>query len=890
MQLTDKLVMKNLKLNKKRTTVTVIGIILAVALLTSLATLVSSFQMSLIESQKSKNGDYHVSFSGVTGEDLDFLKQNRSIERMYTIHVLGEAYLPESKNDYKPYACVISMEPDAYERTTIHLVEGRFPQNAEEVVIPKHLKTNGMVGYKIGDEICLELGKRVTVEGHEPLTQALGYMGEAETIINAAEKKYTVVGIMDRPGYGVEAYTAPGYTFLTLDGESNAQDNITVYARLTKEGIKKHNEVIASILGVDVELYQKVNSETSGATEEEYARYAEEMTHARFAADINYWLMKYENPWPVDGSLMAMFVIALIIAFIILFTSVYCIENSFEISVAEKIRQLGMLAGIGATKKQIRRFVYKEAGVLGGIGIAGGVLSGLFATYVLTHVCNLLLKDMMNAPIYFSPSVPAILGSVIFGVITIYLSAFGSARKAGKISPMEAVLNRKEYVGNRKKLKTPRYVKKLFGIGGVISYKSIKRSKSKYRTAVVSILICTVTFIVISYFMSMAFDMVSLAYVNQKYNLCFDLYLNDESELDKTVFDNLEYADKYVYERCEILNVDQAVYTKQYKEYMDMHGLPESEHFIYLIAMEDLAFEAYARECGIFNPGDNAVLVNDELAVGLGEDGKQAAVIPVFQMDRGDTMHFYDLDSSKAIINENDEVIPETIERIDYSLNLAGVTDIRPMGYAGSNNTQFLVISDSAAKKAEIKMRPQYKIYFISRDADALQEEITRDLLMTFPDDAGYSIYNRDQNARNERSWWLLLEIFAYGFISVIALIGITSIINTLSTGVELRSRDFATLRSVGMTDKQFHHMICMETLFTGGKSLAYGVLLGMLISYGINRFECRYDTAIPFHPPIFEAVLVCVVVFGIIYVIIRMTLKNIMKRNIVETIKNENM
>ena len=890
MQLTHKLVIKNLKLNKKRTMVTVIGIILAVALLTALATLVSSFQMSLIESQKSKNGDYHVSFTGVTGEDLEFLRQNRCIEHIYTINTLGEAYLPESKNDYKPYACVISMEPDIYERTTIHLVEGRFPQNAEEVVIPKHLKTNGMVGYKVGDEIRLELGKRVTVEGHEPLTQSLGYMGEAETIIDATEKKYTVVGIMDRPGYGVEAYTAPGYTFLTLDGEADAQDKITVFARLTKEGIKKHNEVIASILGVDVELYKRVNSETGQATAEDYAGYEEQMRNARFGVDTNYWLMKYENPWPIDGSLMALFVIALIVALIILFTSVYCIKNSFEISVAEKIRQLGMLSGIGATKKQIRSFVYREATIMGEIGIVGGVCSGLFATYVLTHVCNLLLKNMLNSSICFSPSVPAIIGSVILGVITIYLSAFGSARKAGKISPMEAIQNRKEYVGDRKGLKTPRYVKKLYGIGGVISYKSIKRNKNKYRTTVVSIFICTVTFIVISYFMSMVFDIVSLAYVNQKYNLCFDLYLGDETKLDRTVFDSLEYADRYIIERYEIMNVDQPAYTKQYKKYMEAHGLTEDEQFIYLIAMEDMAFEAYARECGIFNPGNSAILVNDTLAVGMGESGKQAAVIPVFQMEGGDTMKFYELDDSEVKFNDRDEVIPETIRRTDYSLTLAGVTDIRPMGYADSNYSQFLVISDSTAEQTNIRMDPQYKVYFISRDADALQEEISRDLLMTFPEDAGYSIYNRDRNARDERSLWLLLEIFAYGLITVIALIGITNIINTLSTGVELRSREFATLRSVGMTDRQFHRMICLETLFTGGKSLILGVSLGMLISYGINRLECTYDTAIPFHPPIREALLVCVVVFGIIYVIIRMTVKNIMKRNIVETIKNENL
>ena len=67
------------------------------------------------------------------------------------------------------------------------------------------------------------------------------------------------------------------------------------------------------------------------------------------------------------------------------------------------------------------------------------------------------------------------------------------------------------------------------------------------------------------------------------------------------------------------------------------------------------------------------------------------------------------------------------------------------------------------------------------------------------------------------------------------ALIGITSIINTLNTNIELRSRDFAMLKSIGITNAQFKKMIQAECVFISLKSLITGVAGGMILSYGIN-------------------------------------------------------
>lgn len=896
MRLIRKLVQKNLLLNKKRTIVTIVGIILSVSLLTALSTLVSSFQKSLVEYQKQKGGDFHVAFSKATKEDLDYFSKNRCIESFYIMNELGYAYLPESKNNAKPYAYFISMEQDAVKKARFHLLEGRFPQNENEIVIPRHLKTNGRMEVAVGETITLQMGERVFTDGQERIYQITEYQGENEEFLPTTTKEYTVVGIMERPGYGVEGYTAPGYTFLTLAPETS--DQITVFVRFTKQGIKKQNEVIPSILGVDVELYKKIQqggeNDAIEISDEEIERMEEELSNAKYGMYLNYWLLRYENLWSFDSAMVVVLSLAIIVAIIIMVTSVYCIKNSFEISIVEKIRQYGMLSSIGATKRQIRKSVYTEASIMGVIGIIVGVVSGLFAAFILIGVSNFLLRESLNLSLVYAPSPVSIIVAVILGIVTIYFSALGSAVKAGRISPMEAIRNQQEIKVIAKKIKAPGYVKALFGIGGVISYKSIKRNKKKYRTTVVSIIICTVTFIVITYFMSMAFSLVNMVYVDEKYNLEFSLYFHDEEEeeFDLDIIKKLDHVKECVMKKNRYIYVEQAQsdFSPSYKEYASLAGLIDRDIDLNLIVLDDASFDRYAMQCGVLNAKGKGILVNEEYHEDLGKKRNQKGMLTVYRYKMGDTVKLYTQNDDMAELDENDELIPETVEKTYYDFTLAGVTDKRPMGELTNDYCVMLVVSDSTAKEKKLDLAMYYHIYIITDEADAVQDDIEQNVLPKCGENTGYSLYNRDKNAREEKSLFLLLDIFAYGLITVIALIGITSIINTINTSVELRSREFATLRSVGMTDRQFLRMIRLESFFTGGKALAIGVSLGMLISFAIWCIECVNDKVIPFKPPIFPATIACICVLVLIYVIIRLSLKGIMKRNIIETIKNENL
>ena len=271
MNLMKTLTLKNLKLNRKRTIVTIVGIILATALLSALVTLVSSFQYSMIEYQKQKDGDFHVKFSNVKMSELSEFKNNRNIESTFETMGMGFAKLDGCKNEDKPYAYVMATDEAGFERGCFHLIEGRMAKNEDEIVIPRHLKTNGRIDIKVGDEITLDVGKRYDSNTESVIGENCAYEHEAETLTDTVTKRYKVVGIMERPGYKMEDYSAAGYTFVTYSDELAAIDNgskseageadttLTVYSRYTQKALRNKDAVTADIIGVDENLLAKAN-------------------------------------------------------------------------------------------------------------------------------------------------------------------------------------------------------------------------------------------------------------------------------------------------------------------------------------------------------------------------------------------------------------------------------------------------------------------------------------------------------------------------------------------------------------------------------------------------------------------------------------------------------
>lgn len=852
---------KNLQLNKKRNIVTVIGIILSVALITALSSLVVSFKESIINLEKHINGDFHYSFDGVQSNDLSIFENNRSIENFYKVGTLGYAKI-NTENEYKPYAYVITMDKNDFNSVGIELTDGELPKNNNEIIIPRHLRNNGKVDLKVGDTITLEVGSRMS-EGY-----ALGQNNpyeetNNETIENTVSVTYKVVGIFERPSTALEPFSSPGYTFITTN--ASGVKNYTVFARYTREGLKNEYKVTAGILGVNEKVLKKNIQEFNYKEVNE-----KEQGKSKFYFDINRYLIMLETNAYGDSSMKALLVLSTIVTVIIIVTSVYCIKNSFNISITEKTKEYGILKSVGATTSQIKKSVYYEAFLLGCVGIPIGILSGVLASFILIHVVNFFIRSMFvgNEYLIFKISYLSIVISIILSIVTIFMSSKKGAKIASKTSPMVLIRGNNDILVNSKKLKTPKFINKLFGIGGVVSYKNIKRNKKKYRTTIVSIVLSVSVYIALSYFVNTAFDVVKMAKGDYTYNLVYTSYTTDYNLNYNNVlnFSKHDTVKKYSVVRTSIItgNFKASKDFKKYNAYMS-----EEKPILNSVTFISVGKEEYLRYISKLGLNYNSVknkgiLINNN----IGYDAKKKLEVSYNMTDnkKGDIINFTSMKEDKT-----------------FDMELASVTNIRPFGYENNYGSLVMVISDEYMERLD-KLE-SVSLYVESTDPDKLQSDIDK----MCKDTEGCYVNNVDATVKQMKSIYTVIAIFLYGFIIVISLIGITNIFNTITTNMTLRKREFATLKSIGMTSNEFNRMIFLESFFYIFKSLLIGIPIGVLLSYLIFKGftnQVLFSYKVPFKGIIVSIAIVCLLIVWLN----NYSSKKANKGNVIETIRNENI
>ena len=611
MKLLNNMTIKNLKLNKKRTLVTIIGIVLSVALMTAVASLFMSFRETLISYEINLKGNYHYEFANVPASDLKYFEKNRMVEDNSIVKNIGYAKLDNIKNKYKPYLYVKAYNDTALKNLAVNLVEGRVPQNSNEIVIPTHLETNGRVKYNVGDKLTLNVGTRET-DGSS-LDQYNPYDPEDtdtnETLVNVSTREYTIVGIIKRPSSNIEPYSAPGYTVITYLDNFDLE-YYDVYSLYTKKGLNNRYQVSAGIVGVSTETFRKYVEGTWNA-EEEANKVIDEMQNLKYELGVNSYLISLETGLFKESSTMSMGMVIGIVLIIIVVSSVFCIRNSFDISISERVRQYGMLRSIGATSKQIKHNVYYEAFILFLIGVPLGIICGILASYILIIISNIFLSSMLTLNLVYKFSWLSILFASVLGFTIVMLSAHRSSKKSGKIIPIEALKNSAEVI-NKKRIKAPKLINKLFGIGGVISYKNIKRNRKKYRPIVIAIVVCVSVFIGLSAFLNIAFDSIDMEVKTMDYNLSL-AYLKDsisKSKLD-TILSSEDVIDYGFSDSMPAeISLDNIKLTK---EYLDINNYYEGEDtknvYASIFYVGEHAFKNYLKSLGLSNVVDNAAIV-----------------------------------------------------------------------------------------------------------------------------------------------------------------------------------------------------------------------------------------------------------------------------------------
>ncbi len=894
MSVFSRLTLKNLRLNKSRTVVTIIGIILSAALIMTVAGMVTATQQMLIDAEINSSGDYELELNGVRESDIEDLNTNRKVNAVYVKDETGFACIPEIKNDSKPYLYIEALSAEAFtDCFYLPLEQGRYPQNSDEIVLSDDAVKSSESEFAIGDTITLEVGSRVDGSGNlidrsygyaEYMTEDIDSSEETEEYIDVEQTKtYTVVGILsDSAGSNdiVTDSSSACSAAITLADVDSLSDNAVLYVDFTGEGEKDYYKTVSQITGLsESAVIDYADNDYSFISDEEEEEFNQSCNFDDFK--INTSLLRYKGFALSDSTLQMIYTLAAVIIVIIILASVFVIRNSFAVSITEKTKLYGMLSSVGATSKQIKRNVLFEGFVLGIIGIPLGILLGIGAVFLLVVILNLIMSPMLNYGVTFTCKVPVFTAAaaVIVSAVTILLSSLSPAIRASKTPPITAIRSNKDIkVGKRsndKSYRSPKFVKMLFGMGGDIAYKNLKRSKKKYRTTVISIVVSVTLFISISAFTDYMSRYTSAYYQSIDYNITV------AAGCDSAYSDTLQK---------QIGEVKALAGTSKYEE---MYYMPVS-----ITNVSDRLTDEATKYSGIyFDDGTSEVTVemdilcvNDELyksavnALGYDYDEvKNKGIIynNFYYYDDNHKLHtdlkMFDIKNGfniKGYVNNG--------ESAEFEIEVDCVeTCPEVLSNAGLSGRRILVSKEWYTENIQGEM--SYVLSIDSDDPDTLARSI---------DELGYAdlwVENLEETARQYNSIILIMDIFVYGFITVISLIGITNIFNTVTTNMKLRSSEFAMLKSIGMTKREFNRMIRLESVFYSAKALLIGIPLGIL--GGIAVFAAfREDAALAFVFP-WKAILISIAfVFIMVLMIMSFSMRRVRRQNIIETIRNDNI
>ena len=821
MNILNELTVKSLKKNKRRTVLTIFGILLSVALITAITTFVSSMQGSLVDFAKKNSGNYHILVENVPKDKQKYLLHNEKAEKKIVIQTIGNAkplslqYEEGVNEENATKIKVRAVKKENFSDLGMILQSGKFPQSENEIVIPEHFRGDYTTKIRVGDKLKLN--------------------------IDGKEKEYTVSGISGMSA--VEFHSEEGMlgcSLFTISDDEKISENIDV-AMLMKNP-------------KDTFAFQEMLEKELGLHE----------------LQINNILLDFQGAVVNANVLVVLKVLAGMVIGIILLTSIFVIKNSFDISITERLKQYGMLVSVGATSKQIRKNVLFEGVILGIIAIPLGVLLGVGAIWCTLQVVMKILEGTSfggEVELKMYVSVVAILIAVAVAIVMIYISSLIPAKKAQKVSPMEAIREAKDTKLEAKKLRTSKLFRKVFGIEGEIARKNLKRSRKKYRTTVFSLFISIVLFLSISSVRIYGQEMQNMKFAKMDYNLIAHY---DEDDLGKQgeIFRRASKVDGV--KKAEIVKVwigdpknisftKTAEKSRGIEEFTQEEKDKEAQYVFYSLSNE--TYKAFAKELGLSyeEVKDKGILCDTSISFVRDEEDEKAKKTKYHELavKEGEKLQF-----------DGGEIeIVKRADRLPFTQNF----------YYGVN----VIVSEEWMSHRDFRYDG---LYIDAEDTMKVRENMEK---ITGKD--GWTYMDFAEQARENNSINLIISIFLYGFVAVISIIGITNVFNTITTNVALRSREFATLRSVGMTDKEFKKMIWYESFLYGTKSLLYGVPVGLGLSYIFYRqftniLEMSY--IVPY-----QQVIICILfVFIIVCLTMQYAVKKVEKQNIIETIRNENI
>jgi putative ABC transport system permease protein len=715
--------------------------------------------------------------------------------------------------------------------------DGNIPQNENEIAVEQSLIDKNDLDWNIGDTVKISVGHYSVNDGVEVFEPTNEYQYKITAILhdNAPTSNYSIIKGCDL-------------------------NNLNL-------GVGELVDASITLKNTNYKSLDVINDIISKYNIQEY--------------DINKDYLETKFAIDKDSSLMTSIIpMATIILVLIMIASVILIYNAFGMSLSERVRYLGMLASVGATKKQKRQSVYFEGFILGSIGIPVGIVAGIIGigitlktvgkkiieTGMLSGVTDTNMNMKVVVPIW------AIIAIVIFSVLTIFISSFIPSRKASNITPIDAIKQNSEININGKKLKSPKLIRKIFAYEGELAYKNLKRNGRKSRVIVASIALSIILFLSCNYFCQLFMQANNLA-IDIPYQLEALVSYGQKDNFESSL-DSIDGVDKYY---CvnntsisgeiegEIANKDYL--TPTYKNLFD------SENVIYVNEIDDNDFNNLCADNNIdykqFYEGDAKALIMNNIS----HKNNSSRVF-------NDKIIGTDYVTGNVVEADESSMSVEIVGLVNYDANNY-VCNLNP------KNTISIYVPYSAYYSAIFSESDTGDwSYYVGIETDQ-HEEVTESIKNLF-DEYGYSGYVSDylESFKAMNTIIYVLKVFVYGFIVLITMITIANIINTISTGIALRRKEFAMLKSVGTTPKGFTKMISLESAFYGMKAVIFGIPISLLISFAINK--ALGENTIPFEINWLLYIAVILIVFAIVGMSMFYSVSKLKDDSIIETLKED--
>lgn len=838
MNIINKLTLRHLKENKKRTVVTIIGIIISVAMITATCVSVTSLIHVFAQSEAYTGGNWHMELQNADAGQIEKLEQNEDLQYVGVCKTLelgnqAAVRVDSGKKASVSVGDILAGNRDYFSAMFTASYQGKLPANENEIVVTREFLDKNGLSWKIGDTVRVELGRRIVKDTTGALQQITGSYAVGETFESGGPASYTLVGIAEKSNF-------PSGSAVLFRGLSQAeQSGGDVY--LTAKTLDKNTLDVLK------------NALTKAGIAPDYTLHVELFRY-------NYVIL--EN----DATMATLLSFSSVIMAIIIIASVMLIYNAFGISVSERSRYLGMLASVGATKAQKRRSVYFEGAVLGAFGIPLGFLAGIGGMAVTFRVLDpVFAKSGLNYEnTSFTLSFPWWIIPVIalLSIITIAISAYIPARRASRTTPIDALRQNTDVRVKAKKLRSPILVRKIFGYEGELAYKNMKRNGRKSRIITSSLALSIVLFLSVYSFCDMFSEATRLS-SDVPYQVYAYVDLQDADRFREEVsalgnFDKM-YSVNAIYGTGLTTAKDNFVngYDRMFSS--DEGGFP-----LYLCYVDDNDFNAMCEENGInpkpFYKGDSMVVMN-----GLEHTNSAAKIF-------------------------SDSVIGTTFSSTkDASDPLTGYTVGALVPYRDTSYVYGLASSvyvTAFAPVSAAQFAGSYTFGFETTEHEAFSEDV-QDILEN-GNYADSGVMDMVSSIEMMNSTTLIMQVFLYGFITLMALISVANIFNTVSTSIDLRRKEFAMLKSVGVTPKGFNRMLRFESLFYGLKALIFGLPLGLLCSYLMQQILVSGSFDIAFYPDWRVYLGVTLAVFLIVGMSMWYATSKVKKDTIVETLKTE--